>query len=113
MLGSSKINVPKSLSSATEGDSVMLGIRPEHLTVNEDSDGSWESKVFVVEKLGSGTFLYLEKEGEPLVVQTEETPTLKLGILSKLAFLHLVAIYLIVLDKLLNNLNVLLIDKGD
>ena len=36
---------------------VTLGIRPEHLLVNQDSDGSWESKVFVVEKLGSGTFL--------------------------------------------------------
>ena len=48
LLGSSKITIPKSSSTASEGDSVMLGIRPEHLTVNEESDGSWESKVFVV-----------------------------------------------------------------
>ena len=38
----------------------------------------WESKVFVIEKLGSGTFLYLEKEGEPLVVQTDGDTKLKL-----------------------------------
>ena len=36
-------------ASSSEGDSVSLGIRPEHLVVNGDSDGSWESKVFVVE----------------------------------------------------------------
>ena len=85
-MGSSKITVPKILASATEGDSVMLGIRPEHLTVNEESDGSWESKVFVVEKLGSGTFLYLEKEGEPLVVQTEGDSNVKVGDTVKVGF---------------------------
>ena len=71
LMGSSTISIPKTSASASAGDSVELGIRPEHLTVNADGDGSWESKVFVVEKLGSGTFLYLEKEGEPLVVETE------------------------------------------
>ena len=86
LLGSSKITIPKSSSTASEGDSVMLGIRPEHLTVNEESDGSWESKVFVVEKLGSGTFLYLEKEGEPLVVQTEGDSKVKVGDTVKVGF---------------------------
>lgn len=86
LLGSSKITIPKSSSTASEGDSVMLGIRPEHLTVNEESDGSWESKVFVVEKLGSGTFLYLEKEGEPLVVQTEGDSKIKVGDTVKVGF---------------------------
>lgn len=79
LMGMSKIAVPKMSPSSSEGDSVTLGIRPEHLVVNEDSDGSWESKVFVVEKLGSGTFLYLEKEGEPLVVETEGNSTIKVG----------------------------------
>ena len=86
LLGSSKITISKSSSTASEGDSVMLGIRPEHLTVNEESDGSWESKVFVVEKLGSGTFLYLEKEGEPLVVQTEGDSKIKVGDTVKVGF---------------------------
>ncbi len=86
LMGSSTISVPKTLASAAEGDSVKLGIRPEHLTVNKESDGSWESKVFVVEKLGSGTFLYLEKEGEPLVVETKGDSNIKVGDTVKVGF---------------------------
>jgi|TARA_E500000075_G_scaffold88738_1_gene80209 ABC-type sugar transport system ATPase subunit len=86
LMGSSTINISKTLSSANEGDAVMLGIRPEHLIINEESDGSWESKVFVVEKLGSGTFLYLEKEGEPLVVQTDGDSNIKVGDTVKVGF---------------------------
>ena len=65
----------------------ILGIRPEHLLINQDADASWESKVFVVEKLGSGTFLYLEKEGEPLVVQTEGDSNIKVGDTVKVGFI--------------------------
>ncbi len=86
LMGSAKISIPKTSASASEGDEVQLGIRPEHLTVNSDSDGSWESKVFVVEKLGSGTFLYLEKEGEPLVVETEGDSNIKVGDTVKVGF---------------------------
>ena len=85
-LGNAKINIPKSSAAALEGDSAELGIRPEHLLVNEDADASWESKVFVVEKLGSGTFLYLEKEGEPLVVETEGDTNIKVGDTIKVGF---------------------------
>ena len=86
LMGSSKISIPKTSASASEGDIVQLGIRPEHLVVNQDADGSWESKVFVVEKLGSGTFLYLEKEGEPLVVETEGDSNIKVGDTVKVGF---------------------------
>jgi len=86
LMGGSKIIVPKTSASASEGDSVELGIRPEHLTVNADGDGSWESKVFVVEKLGSGTYLYLEKEGEPLVVETDGDSNVKVGDTVKVGF---------------------------
>ena len=86
LMGSSTISIPKTSASASAGDSVELGIRPEHLTVNADGDGSWESKVFVVEKLGSGTFLYLEKEGEPLVVETEGDSNIKVGDTVKVGF---------------------------
>ena len=86
LMGSSTISIPKTSASASEGDAVQLGIRPEHLTVNADGDGSWESKVFVVEKLGSGTFLYLEKEGEPLVVETEGDSNIKVGDTVKVGF---------------------------
>jgi len=86
ILGSSKIKVPKTSAEASEGDNVQLGIRPEHLLVNENADAMWEGKVFVVEKLGSGTFLYLEKDGEPLVVQTEGDSNIKVGDVVKVGF---------------------------
>ena len=54
--------------------------------VNQDSDAMWEGKVFVVEKLGSGTFLYLEKEGDPLVVETEGDSNIKVGDTVKVGF---------------------------
>ena len=86
LMGSAKISIPKTSASASEGDAVELGIRPEHLTVNADGDASWESKVFVVEKLGSGTFLYLEKDGEPLVVETDGDSNIKVGDTVKVGF---------------------------
>ena len=86
IMGNSKISVPKLSASSSEGDEVTLGIRPEHLIINENSDGFWESKVFVVEKLGSGTFLYLEKDGEPLVVETEGNSKIKVGDTVKVGF---------------------------
>jgi len=86
LMGSAKISIPKTSASASEGDAVELGIRPEHLTVNQSGDASWESKVFVVEKLGSGTFLYLEKDGEPLVVETDGDSNIKVGDTVKVGF---------------------------
>jgi len=86
VLGSSKIIIPKSSVTSSEGDQVQLGIRPEHLLVNEDGEASWQSKVFVVEKLGSGTFLYLEKENEPLVIHVEGNSNIKVGDIIKVGF---------------------------
>ena len=86
LFGQSKLLIPKKSASASDGDKVQLGIRPEHLLVNEDGDTNWEGKVFVVEKLGSGTFLYLEKEGEPLVVEAEGDSNIKVGDTIKVGF---------------------------
>ena len=86
VFGSSKITIPKRSTSASEGDKVQLGIRPEHLLVNQEGDANWESKVFVVEKLGSGTFLYLEKDGDPLVVEAEGDSNIKVGDTVKVGF---------------------------
>ena len=86
IFGSSKITIPKTSATASEGDKLFIGIRPEHLLVNQNGDASWESKVFVVEKLGSGTFLYLEKEGEPLVVEAEGNTNIKVGDTVKISF---------------------------
>ena len=39
-----------------------------------------------MEKLGSGTFLYIEKEGEPLVVEAEGDSKIKVGDTVKISF---------------------------
>jgi len=79
ILGSGKLSISKAQINISEGDKIIIGIRPEHLEINQISDVVWEGKVFVVEKLGSGTFLYLEKDGEPLVVQTDGDTKIKVG----------------------------------
>ena len=86
LFGSSKLIIPKTSASASIGDQIELGIRPEHLLVNQDGDANWEGKVFVVEKLGSGTFLYLEKDGDPLVVEAEGDSKIKVGDNIKIGF---------------------------
>ena len=86
LFGSTKISVKKTSKNSSSGDDIHIGIRPEHLLINQDADASWESKVFVVEKLGSGTFLYLEKDGEPLVVETEGDSNIKVGDTVKVGF---------------------------
>ena len=86
IMGTGKLNVPKISENTQEGDSIKIGIRPEHLILNSDLDSLWESKVFVVEKLGSGTYLYLEKEGDPLVVQTDGDTNIKVGDTVKIGF---------------------------
>jgi len=85
-MGTGKLSVPKISENIKEGDSIKIGIRPEHLILNAKTDSLWESKVFVVEKLGSGTYLYLEKEGDPLVVQTDGDTNIKVGDTVKIGF---------------------------
>ena len=82
----SKLVLSKTLENSSNGDSVVLGVRPEHLHINKKADASWESKVFVVEKLGSGTFVYLEKEGDPFVVEIKGDSDIKIGDIVKVGF---------------------------
>ena len=86
LFNTAKLVLPINSSDSNDGDGVQLGIRPEHLLVNQDGDANWEGKVFVVEKLGSGTFLYIEKEGEPLVVEAEGDSSIKVGDTVKVGF---------------------------
>ena len=51
IMGMSKTSVSKMSASSSEGDSVTLGIRPEHLIVNGDSDGSWKVKYLLLKNL--------------------------------------------------------------
>ena len=79
LLGQKSFSLKKSVTKLHVGEEINLGIRPEHLRVSKDIKNAWKGKVFVVEKLGSGTFLYLEKEGEPLVVETDGDSKIKVG----------------------------------
>ena len=86
LLGQKTFLLKKSSKSLKTGDEIILGIRPEHLKVSKGLKNAWTGKVFVVEKLGSGTFLYLEKEGEPLVVETDGDSKIRVGETINVAF---------------------------
>ena len=86
LLGVSDLIISKGGNAFEKSDSLTLGIRPEHLMVNKNVKSFWKGKVFVVEKLGSGTFLYLEKDGDPLVVETDGDSRIKVGDIVKVGF---------------------------
>ena len=86
LMGTKQMILKKTSKACSLGDNIRIGIRPEHLTINQKSDANWEGKVFVVEKLGSGTFLYLEKKGDPLVVQTAGDTNIKVGDIINVGF---------------------------
>ncbi len=86
LLGISDFTISKTSNTFEKGNNLTLGIRPEHLTVDKNLKSCWKGKVFVVEKLGSGTFLYLEKDGDPLVVETDGDSKIKVGDIVKVGF---------------------------
>jgi len=86
IMGKTSLSVETNSSKISNSLPLTLGIRPEHLTINQNADAEWNGKIFVIEKLGSGTFLYLEKEGEPLVVAVEGDTDLKVGDIVKVGF---------------------------
>ena len=58
---------------------LIVGIRPENIHVSFDNDYNWRSKAFVVEKLGSSTFIYLDSQIEPVVVECDGDISVKTG----------------------------------
>ena len=86
IMNSGNLLVPIKSSNISTGENITLGIRPEHLTINQQNDVVWEGNVFVIEKLGSGTFLYIEKKNEPLVVAVEGDTNIKIGDRVKVGF---------------------------
>ncbi len=59
-IGSPKMNLISG-PAAAEFDATTIGVRPEHMTVSEDS-GRWTGTVKVAEHVGSDTFLYVTVE---------------------------------------------------
>ena len=60
-------------------EELIVGIRPENIHVSFDNDYNWRSKAFVVEKLGSSTFIYLDSHVEPVVVECDGDISVKTG----------------------------------
>ena len=75
----SNFNLPKKLKDKNLDTEIIFGIRPEDMHLGSDNDYHWQSKVFVTEKLGSSTFIYLEGEKEPIVMEVAGDTTIKVG----------------------------------
>jgi ABC-type sugar transport system ATPase subunit len=71
--------LPKKLKDKNLDKEIIFGIRPEDMHLGSDSDYHWQSKVFVTEKLGSSTFIYLEGEKEPIVMEVAGDTAIKVG----------------------------------
>ena len=62
-----------------KNEELIVGIRPENIHVCFDNNHHWRSKAFVVEKLGSSTFIYLDSQIEPVVVECDGDISVKTG----------------------------------
>ena len=80
----SNFTLPKKMQDKNLDAELIFGIRPEDMHLGSDNDYHWESKVFVTEKLGSSTFIYLEGDKEPIVMEVTGDTTIKLGDLVKI-----------------------------
>ena len=74
----SKITISKKINS-NENSDIIFGIRPEDIIITDGSDYDFQGKAFVVEKLGSNTFIYLDNEGDPIVVEASGDSLIKVG----------------------------------
>lgn len=61
--GGSAVTVPVQGAAVGNGDTLTLGVRPEHL-LESGGDGKLVGKVLVVERLGGSTFVYFGINGE-------------------------------------------------
>ena len=57
---------------AASGDRVTLGIRPEHLSLDQGGDLALQGTVESVERLGDITYLYLSGEGDELITVAQQ-----------------------------------------
>jgi multiple sugar transport system ATP-binding protein len=65
--GGSSISVPVKPGKCQPGETVTLGVRPEHLLEGGGGDGELKGEVLVVERLGGATYCYLKLEGGTLL----------------------------------------------
>lgn len=69
--GDASVTIPVKPGKLTVGDRATLGIRPEHLRLDQNNP-TMTGEVLVVERLGGETFLYVRiAGGDTLIVQTD------------------------------------------
>jgi multiple sugar transport system ATP-binding protein len=69
--GDARVTIPIRPGSLSVGDRATLGIRPEHLKLDQ-ANPTLMGEVLVVERLGGETFLYVRiASGDTLIVQTD------------------------------------------
>jgi multiple sugar transport system ATP-binding protein len=69
--GGGDVGVPLSGARFGKGDAVVLGVRPEHLTLGSSFDAEVKGTVRLVERLGAESIYYVDVAGaEPLVVRS-------------------------------------------
>ncbi len=78
LAGGARVAVPAAPSLAVDSQ-VTVGIRPEHLTVEEA--GGIAAGVFAVERLGEGTYLYakVEQSGDQIVARADPDRAWQIG----------------------------------
>ena len=68
------------------GEEITLGIRPENLIVNGTTKIFWESRVELVERLGSESLVYLSQTYHPLIAQFNCQTSIQAGDMVKVGF---------------------------
>ena len=78
--GGASITVPVQGGKLKAGDEVTLGVRPEHMMEGGGGDGQMPGSVFVVERLGGETYLYVRGGTDDLItLQADGDSTAKSG----------------------------------
>ena len=71
----------------TTGETVKVGVRPEHLELTENGETKLKGKVFAVERLGGETYLYVNTErNEELTVHASGDKVVGVGDLVSIGF---------------------------
>lgn len=77
-----RLMLPEVWASALQsrnGETVLLGVRPEHLSISTSGDDRLSVTVEMVEALGNETFLSVNLAGDLLQVRVEPDRTLRMG----------------------------------
>ncbi len=79
--GGSSIKIPCDPQALQAGAKVTFGTRPEHMSERGDGDGTIPGEVFVVERLGGESYLYIRTggDGDMTVVKAEGESDAKPG----------------------------------